>query len=154
MKKYTIILLAVISFSFISKEEKDMFQYNGNTVFLSEKMIEHYSEEFILNLKHKNVELLLYLNFYSTNAFEVVNVGEKLPFLDLKLKDFNKIEKSLCKDFDPRDIQSFNILAYDIVLLDKQQFINVGNLEFAIKVLSKKDLIEKFNKYKASLLLK
>ena len=72
MKKYTIILLTVISFSFISKGDKDMFQYNGNTIFLSEKMIEHYSEEFILNLKHKNLELLLYLNFYSTNAFEVV----------------------------------------------------------------------------------
>lgn len=154
MKKYTIILLTVISFSFISKGDKDMFQYNGNTIFLSEKMIEHYSEEFILNLKHKNLELLLYLNFYSTNAFEVVNVGGKLPFLDLKLKDFNKIEKSLAKDFDPDDINSFNILAYEIVLKDKNQFINVGNLEFAIKVLSKKDLIEKFNKYKASLLLK
>jgi len=154
MKKYYILLFTLISFNLISQVEKNIFNYKGKEILLSQKMIEHYSEEFILNLKHKNVELLLYLNFNSTNAFEVVSVGAKLPYLDLKLKDFTKIKKSLTMDFNPDDINSFNILSYEIVLKDKSQFINVGNAEYAIKVLSEKELIEKFNKYKANLLSK
>ena len=154
MKKYYILLFTLISFNLISQVENNVFNYKGKEISLSQNVTEHYSEEFVLNLKQKDIELLLYLNYFSINAFKVVSVGDKLPFLDLKLKDFQKYEKSLAKDFKPDDINSFNLLAYEIRIKDKSQFINVGNSEFAIKIISKKEFIESFNDYKSNLSIK
>ncbi len=136
--------------SFAQSED---FDFHGTSILINKKVVEHLGEEYVTFLKSNNPDLLLYLNYFSSNAYLITDIGEKSKESEIKnISSQKKLEKSNAVDFNSSNLESFNILAYGIQLTDQQQVFLTGNGSNAFVILSKETFWKKYNAYKKSLL--
>lgn len=145
-----LMVLCFISTTAFSQSEN--FSYQGTTIEINQKMLDHYGQDYIQNLKSKNPDLLLYLNFYSTHAYKVEHLGEKLNASNIPSFNLKKLDRSNASDYDPLHPEQFNVLAYSPTLKENQQVFKTGNGDQGIVLLSKKSFLKAFNEYKSSFL--
>lgn len=133
--------------------QSEKFDYNGHSIEISKKVIEHFGSDYIADIKVNNKDHLLYLNYFSENSYIIEDLGIKASNSEIKeISSLNKTEKSKATAFNPSDISSFNILAYQIQPLSEQQVFKIVNSSKAIVVLPKSRFLEKFNTYRNALL--
>lgn len=157
MKKNTFRLLFLLSFIvFITnhlKAQTENFSYHGKTVVLNEKIINHFGNDYTQQLKDNNPDLLFYLNYFVENAYSIEDVNIKINDSEVKdLSNVAKSSKSMAPQFNPANHNSFNILAYEIQLIENQQVFKIGAGTEAIIVKSKEMFLDKFNTYRDSFL--
>lgn len=135
--------------------QSQSFVYNGKSVVIDEKIVNHFgaNSDYLQQLKTSNTDLLFYLNYYVKEAFVIENIHAKVNETEVKnIANVARSEKSLATQFVPTNHATFNILAFDIQLLDKQQVFKTGIGSEAIIVKSKKAFLEKYNTYRNSFL--
>lgn len=149
--KFFFFLIFFIGSSSFAQPEK--FIYNGHSIELDKRVIEHYGLEYVTELKTNNPDLLLYLNYFVENAYRIEDIGEKAFNPEIQsIASLGKSEKSKAPAFNPSDLSSFNILAYIIQLTSEQQVFKVGSDSKAIIVLSKQYFLEKYNAYRNTII--
>ena len=147
----TVCLTLVLSSSLFGQTEK--FNYNGHNISINDKLYNHYGSNYILWLKTNNPDNLLYLNYYIENGYSIIDIDGKANDNSIaNISSLSYIEKSLAAPFNPNEIESFNILAFNILPTDNQQVYKIFNSTLAVIVLPKNKLIENFNIYRNSLL--
>lgn len=150
MKKLLTILFIVFTINAYSQSKS--FNYQNKNIDLSQKITEHFDNDQINRLKENNENLLLYLNYFSTNSYQIEDLGIKnQEYKFTHLSNLKKKKKSKAKDYIKGDLDSFNILAYVIELKEEQQVFVDDNSSKAIIVMPKKEFFKKFNSYKESL---
>lgn len=128
------------------------FEYQGKTIELEDKMIEHFDLEYINFLKENNPDLLLYLNFFSTQSYRIEDIGIKKQENQFpSISSLTKKSKSNANNYISGNSDSFNILAYEVNLRDELQVFVETNSSKAIIVLPKKVFMEKYNEYRTTL---
>ncbi|MCB9334796.1 MAG: hypothetical protein H6586_01490 [Flavobacteriales bacterium] len=150
MKNILFILLISLTTKGFSQDKN--FVYQGKTIELEDKMIEHFDAEYIGFLKENNIDLLLYLNFFSTQSYRIEDIGVKKQVNQFpSIFSLKKKSKSNANNYILGNSDSFNILAYEVNLKDEQQVFVESNSSKALIVLPKKVFMEKYNDYKNSL---
>ena len=125
------------------------FTYNGHSIELDKRIIEHFGLEYVTTLETTNPDLLFYFNYFVKNAYRVEDIGQKISEPEIQsISDLSKSEKSKAPAFNSSDLAGFNILAYSIQLSDEQQVYKTGNGSEVIIVLPKKQFFEKYNSYR------
>jgi hypothetical protein len=143
----------VVFFSFSVCSQTNSFIYNKETIPLNSKIVEHYSNEFIQNLKENNVDLLLYLNYYVEFSYELKDISLKSKENSYKkVSDLIRLEKSLAPEYVKTNFNSFNILAYDLSLQNSQQVILAESGSYAFIIKSKEKFMIQFNEFRSQLL--
>jgi len=141
------VFLSVESFS-----QTESFNYNGKTIEIDDRLIDHYGGEYVNQLKTKNPNSLLYFNYVTQHSYRIEDIGEKISSSNVQDFNLKKSTKSKALDFNPLDPSSFNFLSYGGILKTEQQVFRTGKGNDALIILSKKDLFKVFNEYKANLL--
>ena len=144
-------MLAFLSNNLVAQTES--FSYHGKTVVLNEKIVNHYGNDYTQQLKDNNLDLLFYFNYFVENAYSIEDISMKIN--DSEVKDISNVvksTKSMAPQFNPINHNSFNILAYEIQLLENQQVFKTGVGSNAIIVISKKAFLEKYNTYRNAFL--
>lgn len=138
------LIIAVAGFS-----QADSFSYNGKTIEIDNRLIDHYGQDYISTLKSNDPNSLLYFNYLIKNAYKVEDIGEKIS----SAENFNLIKssKSNTTSFDPNNPSSFNFLSYGGVMSQEQKVYKTGKGSEAIIILSKANFLKAFNSYKADL---
>jgi hypothetical protein len=148
-----LLLLVIAFFNSHLLAQNESFSYHGKTVFLNEKVINHFGNDYTQQLKDNNPDLLFYLNYFVENAYSIEDVNIKINDSEVKdLSNAAKSSKSMAPQFDPANHNSFNILAFEIQLTENQQVFKTGVGAEAIIVKSKKMFLDKYNTYRDSFL--
>jgi hypothetical protein len=133
--------------------QKDSFTYEGKIIFISNKLIEHYSQEDLQNMKKNSKIDLLYQNYLVENSFIIKDfTGKNIKTLYPNLNTLEKLKGSLAPSFDKENLKSFNILAYALYPKQESQIYFTGKDNLAIVIFSKANFSKKFKQYKADLL--
>ncbi|MEI7594262.1 MAG: hypothetical protein WCK02_00840 [Bacteroidota bacterium] len=152
MKIWFVVLISFLSNALVAQSlnsERKSFIYNNTAITFSEKILTIYDQTYIENLRNNDPDLLLYLNYFSENSFRIIDIDEKINDPLMKsIQDYTKVDKSKASPYNPKDLSSFNILAYNISLSENNQYIRTGNNSFVIEVLTKGEFLKKFNTYK------
>ena len=153
--KYLLNLLCAIAFIFTSTNllgQSQKFNFNHKEIIIDNKLVSHFEANYLEKLKTQNPATLLYLNFYSSNSYKIIDAGEKTKLGDYKLlSELVSNEKSTNKNSTSSDINDFNILSYEINLLENQQIINLEKNNLVLVIDSKKEFLEKYNNYMNSI---
>lgn len=150
MKNILLILMTFLAIKGFSQDKS--FEYEGKTIELEDKMVEHFDVEYINFLRENNPDLLLYLNFFSTQSYRIEDIGIKKQENQFpSISSLTKKSKSNANNYISGNSDSFNILAYEVNLRDEQQVFVENNSSKAIIVLPKKVFMEKYNEYRTTL---
>lgn len=124
------------------------FNYLGKEIILDHKLVEHYSSEYIEDYKKINPEILIYQNYFVLNSFKVVDLSEKAKHESfIKISQIEKIPSKLSQLDYSVNIESFNILNFDIQLKENQQIIDMEHDNKFLIIDSKAEFLKKFNEY-------
>jgi len=152
LKPIFVIFLFIV-FGNVSFAQSEKFDYNGHSIEISKKVIEHFGSDYIADIKVNNKDHLLYLNYFAENTYIIEDLGIKASSSDIKnISSLNKLAKSKASDFDASDISSFNIFAYGIQPLTEQQVFKIEGSSNAIVVFSKTRFLKDYNAYRNALL--
>lgn len=141
------LLFLLLFLSSISFGQERSFKYHSKEIQFSKEFLVFYDDAYVSQMSISNPELLIYLNYYSTNVYLLVDMKEKATS-----GDFPNIET--LKKTDLREtvllsnLNGFNIFLYDIQLKDHRQYFIVENTNFALCIKSKEEFMNEFNQYK------
>ena len=132
---FFILLLVVVSVKSQTVKERN--------VAPDKRISEAFGEQFVLELKSDNQEMIMYYNFYLDNAYYITELPvDKSDFLN-SLVSLN-INPLSTKD-------KINILMLDMKLnFEKETYYRIENSQKVMVFYSGKDLTEKYNEYKNS----
>ena len=150
LKMLCVVGLISISSNLFGQSQK--FKFNHTEIVLDNKLVSHFDADYLEKLKTQNPATLLYLNFFSSNSYKIIDAGEKTKLGDYKLlSELVSNEKNTNKNIISSNINDFNILSYEIYLLDNQQIINLEKNNLVLIIDSKKEFLDKYNNYMNSI---
>jgi hypothetical protein len=124
------------------------FSYKSTQVKICEELIDFYGIDYLNKLIETNAELILYQNYFAKNSFEIIDAGAKS-----QSEEYSKI--SILPINNRKIIQEsnifFNVLNYEIQLINVKQYFIIDRSNYAVCFKTKKEFLKDFNDYKTKL---
>lgn len=139
---FLLLFLSSISFG----QEKS-FKYNSKEIQFSKEFLFFYDDAYVSQMNNSNPELLIYLNYYSTNVYLFIDMKEKSTSGDFpNIETLKKTE--FRENVSSTNLNGFNIFLYDIQLKEQRQYFILDNTNLALCIKSKEEFMNEFNQYK------
>lgn len=150
INKRLIVLIICCSFfsnlSFSQEGSKLNFTYHGKTIPLNPKVIDHFGTDKVNKMMERNIEGLLFWNYYADNACKIESLDGKpadIPSVHGLLFD-NKNNK---KAPEKITADNFNILDYSIERAEKPLMYKLDDGDKFVYTIPRAVLMENFRNY-------
>jgi hypothetical protein len=142
------LLLIIIIFGQYSFAQNHKLIFNNKEILLDDRLVNHFDFGYLEKLKSESPNLLVYLNFYVKNSYKIIDAGEKAKKDNYKLlSEYSLTSKNTQEIQRSNNLDNFNILSYEVNLLDSQQVISLEQNNLVLIIDSKQEFLEKYNKY-------